>query len=196
MEPKPKQVNELKDKKVFRRKKEKKSLIEFKWVGIITALAFIISLIFSAVSQAIIPNVQVVVSIIVVLAIVFVGIIFDMVGVAVTVADIKVFNAMASKKVKGAKVALKLIKNAPKVSSICNDVIGDICGIISGSGGAAIAAIIVIKLGTESILPALLISALIAALTIGGKALGKGVAVAKANFIIDKFSKVLSIFSK
>lgn len=196
MEPKPKQVNELKDKKVFRRKKEKKSLIEFKWVGIITALAFMISLIFSAISQAIIPNVQVVVSIIVVLAIVFVGIIFDMVGVAVTVADIKVFNAMAAKKVKGSKVALKLIKNAPKVSSICNDVIGDICGIISGSGGAAIAAIIVIKLGTESILPALLISALIAALTIGGKALGKGVAVAKANFIIDKFSKVLSIFSK
>lgn len=196
MEPKPKQVNELKDKKVFRRKKEKKSLIEFKWVGIITALAFMISLIFSAISQAIIPNVQVVVSIIVVLTIVFVGIIFDMVGVAVTVADIKVFNAMAAKKVKGSKVALKLIKNAPKVSSICNDVIGDICGIISGSGGAAIAAIIVIKLGTESILPALLISALIAALTIGGKALGKGVAVAKANFIIDKFSKVLSIFSK
>ena len=196
MEPKPKQVNELKDKKVFRRKKEKKSLIEFKWVGIITALAFMISLIFSAISQAIIPNVQVVVSIIVVLAIVFVGIIFDMVGVAVTVADIKVFNAMAAKKVKGSKVALKLIKNAPKVSSICNDVIGDICGIISGSGGAAIAAIIVIKLGTKSILPALLISALIAALTIGGKALGKGVAVAKANFIIDKFSKVLSIFSK
>lgn len=196
MEPKPKQVNELKEKKVFRRKKEKKSLIEFKWVGIITALAFIISLIFSAVSQAIIPNVQLFVSIVVVLIIVFVGIIFDMVGVAVTVADIKVFNAMASKKVKGAKVALKLIKNAPKVSSICNDVIGDICGIISGSGGAAIAAIIVIKIGTESILPALLISALIAALTIGGKALGKGVAVAKANFIIDKFSKVLSIFSK
>lgn len=196
MEPKPKQVNELKDKKVFRRKKEKKSLIEFKWVGIITALAFMISLIFSAISQAIIPNVQVVVSIIVVLAIVFVGIIFDMVGVAVTVADIKVFNAMAAKKVKGSKVALKLIKNAPKVSSICNDVIGDICGIISGSGGAAIAAIIVIELGTESILPALLISALIAALTIGGKAVGKGVAVAKANFIIDKFSKVLSIFSK
>ena len=155
-----------------------------------------ISLIFSAISQAIIPNVQVVVSIIVVLAIVFVGIIFDMVGVAVTVADIKVFNAMAAKKVKGSKVALKLIKNAPKVSSICNDVIGDICGIISGSGGAAIAAIIVIKLGTKSILPALIISALIAALTIGGKALGKGVAVAKANFIIDKFSKVLSIFSK
>ena len=196
MEPKPKQVNELKDKKVFRRKKEKKSLIEFKWVGIITALAFMISLIFSAISQAIIPNVQVVVSIIVVLAIVFVGIIFDMAGVAFTVADIKVFNAMAAKKVKGSKVALKLIKNAPKVSSICNDVIGDICGIISGSGGAAIAAIIVIKLGTKSILPALLISALIAALTIGGKSLGKGVAVAKANFIIDKFSKVLSIFSK
>ena len=193
MEPKPKQVNE---KKLFRRKKEKKSLIEFKWVGIITVLAFIISLVFSAVSQSIIPNVQVVISIILVLAIIFLGIIFDMVGVAVTVADVKVFNAMAAKKVKGSKVALKLIKNAPKVSSICNDVIGDICGIISGSGGAAIAAILAIELGTQAIIPSLLISALIASLTIGGKSLGKGIAVAKANFIIDKFSKVLSIFSK
>lgn len=196
MEPKPKQVNELKEKKIFRRKKEKKSLIEFKWVGIITLLAFLISLVFSAVSQAIIPNVQIVASIILVLVIVLIGIMFDMVGVAVTVADVKVFNAMAAKKVKGSKVALKLIKNAPKVSSICNDVIGDICGIISGSGGAAIAAIIAVKFGTQAILPTLIISALIAALTIGGKALGKGIAVAKANFIIDKFSKVLSIFSK
>lgn len=196
MEPKPKQVNEKNEKKILRRKKEKKSLIEFKWVGIITVLAFLISLVFSAISESIIPNVQVVVSIIIVLAIVFLGIIFDMVGMAVTVADVKVFNAMAAKKVKGSKVALKLIKNAPKVSSICNDVIGDICGIISGSGGAAIAAILAIELGTQAIIPSLLISALIASLTIGGKALGKGVAVAKANFIIDKFSKVLSIFSK
>lgn len=196
MEPKPKQVNELKEKKIFRRKKEKKSLIEFKWVGIITLLAFLISLVFSAVSQAIIPNVQIVASIILVLVIVLIGIVFDMVGVAVTVADVKVFNAMAAKKVKGSKVALILIKNAPKVSSICNDVIGDICGIISGSGGAAIATIIAVKFGTQAILPTLIISALIAALTIGGKALGKGIAVAKANFIIDKFSKVLSIFSK
>lgn len=188
MEPKPSKVKVKKEKK--------KSLIDFKWVVTITVLAFAISLIFSAVSQSIIPNVEIIISIILVLAVILLGVIFDMIGVAVTVADTKVFHAMSAKKIKGSKIALKLIKNAPKVSSICNDVIGDICGIISGSGGAAISAIIATKLGVNAIIPSLIVTALIASLTIGGKALGKGVAVAKANFIIDKASKVLSLFRK
>ena len=192
MKPDPNRLKFKKEKK----EKKKKSIIDFKWTGTITLLAFIISLAFSAVSQSIIPNVQVLVSLIVVLAIILIGILFDMIGMAVQVADIKVFNAQAAKKVKGAKMAIKLIKNAPKVSTICNDVVGDICGIISGSGGAAIAAILAIELGVDGIIPALVISAVIAALTIGGKALGKGVAAAKANFIIEKFSRVLSLFSK
>jgi CBS domain containing-hemolysin-like protein len=187
MKPKPSKVDN---------KKKKKSLIDIKWVGIITILAFLISLAFSAVSQAIIPNAHVIVSLIVVLVIILIGILFDMIGMAVQVADVKVFNAMAAKKVKGAKMALVMIKNAPKLSTICNDVIGDICGIISGSGGAAIAAIITIELGVNGIIPALIISAIIAALTIGGKALGKGVSAAKANLIVEIFAKILSVFSK
>jgi len=173
---------------------KKKSLIDYKWVFIITVLAFFISLAFSAVSQSIIPNVNIIISIVLVLLVVLIGVIFDMVGIAVTVADEKVFHAMASKKVKGSKTALKLIKNAPKVSSLCNDVIGDICGIISGSGAATISAVLALKLGVDAIFPSLIITSLIASLTIGGKALGKGIAVEKANYIIDKFSKVLSLF--
>lgn len=187
MKPKPSKVDN---------KKKKKSIFDFKWTGIITVLAFLISLVFSAISQSIIPNAHVVVSLIVVLVIILIGIIFDMVGMAVQVADVKVFNAMAAKKVKGAKMALTMIKNAPKLSTICNDVIGDICGIISGSGGAAIAAILTIELGVNGIIPSLIISALIAALTIGGKALGKGVSAAKANLIVEIFAKMLSIFSR
>lgn len=189
MKPDPNRVKVKKEKK-------KKSMFDFKWTGTITLLAFIISLIFSAVSQSIIPNAQVLVSLIVVLVIIFIGILFDMIGMAVQIADIKVFNAQAAKKVKGAKVAISLIRNAPKVSTICQDVVGDICGIISGSGGAAIAAILAIELGVDGIIPALVISAIIAALTIGGKSLSKGVSSAKANFIVEKFSKVLALFSK
>jgi CBS domain containing-hemolysin-like protein len=189
MKPKPSKVDN-------KNKKKKKSLIDFKWVGIITILAFLISLGFSFISQSIIPNVNVIISLIVVLVIILIGIIFDMVGMAVQVADIKVFNAMAAKKVKGAKMALIMIKNARKLSTICNDVIGDICGIISGSGGAAIAAMLVIELGVDAIIPTLIISSVIAALTIGGKALGKGVAAVKANLIVEIFAKILSIFSR
>lgn len=187
MKPKPKKVKE---------KKQKKSLVDYKWVGTITILAFLISLVFSIVSQSIIPNVEILISIILVLVVVLIGVIFDMVGVAVTVAEPKVFHAMASKRVKGSKMAIKMINNAPRVSSLCNDVIGDICGIISGSGGAAISTILALKLGVQAIFPSLVITALIASFTIGGKALGKSIAVAKANFIIEKFSKILFIFSK
>lgn len=200
MKPKPKQVEKnnikKKTKKIVKNKRKKDNLIDFKWVGTITILAFFISLCFSAVSQSIIPNVQIIISIVLVLLVILIGVIFDMVGIAVTVADPKVFHAMSAKKVKSAKIALKLIKNAPKVSSLCNDVIGDICGIISGSGGAAISTILALKLGVSALMPSLLITALIASLTIGGKALGKGIAVSKANYIIDKFSKILAIFKK
>ncbi len=190
MKPKPEKV------KTYKEKNKKKSLIDYRWVTVITMLAFLISLCFSIISETVIPNVQILFSIILVLCVVLIGVLFDMIGVAITVADVKVFHAMAAKRIKGSKLAIKLIQNAPKVSSMCNDVIGDICGIISGSGGAAISTILALQLGIKAIFPSLLITALIASLTIGGKALGKSIAVAKANFIIEKFAKVLTIFTK
>ncbi len=177
-------------------KPKKKKLVDINWISIITLLAFFISLCFSLLSELIIPNVHITISMVVVLVFIMIGVLFDMVGVATTVADIRVFNAMASKKIKGSKTAIKLIKNSAKVSSICNDVIGDICGIISGSGGATISTILALNLGVKAILPSLIVTALIASLTIGGKALGKGIAVNKANFIVEKFAKTLAIFIK
>ena len=65
-----------------------------------------------------------------------------MVGISITVADIKTFSSMATKQVSGANLAVKLIQNSEKASSFCNDVIGDICGIVSGSAGVALAALV------------------------------------------------------
>lgn len=42
----------------------------------------------------------------------------------------------------------------------------------------------------------LFIAAIVAALTIGGKALGKGFAINKSNIILYEFAKVISIFYK
>ena len=103
---------------------------------------------------------------------------------------------MATKKVKGAELGVRLIKKAPKVSSFCNDVIGDICGIISGSTGLTIAIIIAEKLNVPLLFVTLIITALIAAMTIGGKAIGKSYAINKSNVILYRFVKVLSIFVK
>ncbi len=63
---------------------------------------------------------------------------FDIIGIAVTTAKEMPFHAMAANKVEEAKYAIKLVKNASQVSNFCNDVIGDISGIISGSLGATI----------------------------------------------------------
>lgn len=165
------------------------------WIIEVTILAFTISLVLSLFSDLVVSNATALVSLIVLFIFIGLGIIFDMVGVSVTVADRKVFNSMASKKVHGAKTALKLIKNNSKVSSFCNDVIGDICGIISGGAGVTIALSIARLYSWNQAVVNLIVTSLIAALTIGGKAMGKSFAINKANRILFNFSRILDIMT-
>ncbi len=164
------------------------------WIIIVTLCAFLISFFFSFLSETLIPNVSLIIAFIILIFFIFLGIIFDMVGVAVTVSEEASFHSMASKKVKGARLAVTLIRNANKVSSFCNDVIGDICGIMSGATGVTIVASLVEHFGWNILLTSLLMTSLIAALTIGGKALGKGIAINQSNKILYHFAKILSIF--
>lgn len=166
---------------------------DMKWIGQVTLMAFILSLALSFVSDTVIPNVATIASIVVLILFIALGIVFDMVGVSVTVSDPKVFNSMASKKIKGAKTALLMIKNNSKVSSFCNDVVGDICGIISGGAGITIGTSIASMSGTNSVIINLIITSLIASITIGGKALGKSHAINRANSILYKFAKIIEI---
>ena len=117
-----------------------------------------------------------------------------MIGVAVAQGDISVFNSMASKKVYGSKLAIKLIKNKDKVSSFCNDVIGDICGIISGATGAVIAIKIIEKTNLNNIFVTVVLMGLISTMTITGKALAKTRAIKNSTNIILRFSKILNVF--
>ena len=160
-----------------------------KWILLITSLTFVISIIFSYLSETILKKSNIVIELLVLLTVILIGIIFDMIGVAVTTCAEHPFHAMASRKIKGAKTAIKLIKNKDKVSSFCNDVIGDICGIVSGTSGVIIAA----SIAKDSIICSLLVTATISSLTIGGKALGKKVAVNKSENITKIVSKILSI---
>lgn len=191
---KNKKYKESYSKKVNKKPLKEKKKTDKKWVAIISIVSFFISLLFSFIGETVIPNAHVFISIILIFVFIFLGIIFDMIGIAVTVADIKTFNSMSTKKVKGAKLGVKLIKNAHKVSSFCNDVIGDICGIISGSTGVSIAIVISNRLNCSLLLVTLLITAFIAAITIGGKALGKSFAMNNSNSILYRFVRFLSIF--
>ena len=100
---------------------------------------------------------------------------------------------MAAHRVKGAKEALNLIRNAEKVASFCNDVVGDICGIVSGSTATVIVVLLQQSFGWRSIVVSTVVTALISGLTIGGKAIGKKIAMKKSKDVIYLTAKVLSV---
>lgn len=182
--------------KITKKNVKKKNQVDYKWLFIVTICAFIISFGFSALSELIIPNVSVIIAVVILILFILLGIAFDMIGVAVTVCNPAPFHSMATKRVKGAVIGVKLIKNADKVASFCNDVIGDICGIMSGATGVTIAATLIAKLQWNPLLTTLTLTALIAAFTIGGKAMGKVYAMKQSSKILLSFSKVISIFYK
>ncbi len=168
------------------------------WALKITLVTFIISILFGLLSQfAISKNAQIITLVIILIILVFINIFFDGIALAVTTCDTKVLNSMASQKIKNAKNAIFLTQNAPKVSSICADVIGDVAGIISGACGAAISIRMyeVLKLNASNIYAVLIavsIGALISAITVGGKAAMKPVAIKHS---LDYVMFVASIFS-
>lgn len=191
---KKKKYKEKYSNKAGKRPVKNKKLVNYSWIIRITSITFFISLAFSLLSETIIPNVNVFISLVLVILFIGLGILFDIIGVSITVADEKTFNSMAAKNVKGARLAVRLIKNAEKVSSFCNDVIGDICGIISGSTSASIAIILASKLNLNLLIVSLIITAIVASMTIGGKAIGKSIAINKSDAIIFRFSSFLALF--
>lgn len=110
-----------------KKEKNKKDNQNIKWFIEVFIMTFILSLIFSYISTNGVSNLSLIPAILILVAVIGVGIIFDIIGVAVTVANEDEFHAKATKKAKGSKSSIKLIKNAPRVANICADVIGDIC---------------------------------------------------------------------
>ena len=174
--------------------KRKKKNSHIRWIVTVFFVAVVISSTISFFSSTVLEGAGLVEAFLVLLLIVALGIVFDIIGVAVMSAEEKPFHAMAAKKVPGAAEALHLLRNAEKVSSICNDVVGDICGIISGATGALIVTHITAGTdGATKVLVSLLITGLISAGTIGGKAAGKGIAVAASGKVLALCGRVLSV---
>lgn len=168
-----------------------------KWIITVFFMTLAISACFSLVSNLVMSSSEMLIALIVLLIIIFIGILFDIIGVAVTASDEKAIHGMASRRVKGAAEAVNLINNANKVSSICNDVIGDICGVISGSATTAIVSKILLQINMgqamEMLLP-LAMSALVAALTVTGKAIGKVSAINNSTQIVFTTGKAIAFF--
>ena len=170
---------------------------QYRWVVTAFCLAVTLSAALSLASEAVLSGAGLVVALFILAAFILLGIVFDIIGVAVTAADPRPFHSMAAHKVKGAKDSLRLIRNASTVSSVCNDVVGDICGIVSGTTTTVIA----VRLqALFDFVPALVLSvgltALVSGFTIGGKALGKTFAMKSSTTVVAFVGRVLSLFHR
>ena len=171
-------------------KKERNKTI--RWVVTIFLVTIFVSGLISLGSEELMAGSSIVVAFLILFAIVLLGIVFDIIGMAVASADEKPFHSMAARKVPGAQEAISLLRNAERVSSICNDVVGDICGVVSGSASATIAAQVLQNFEFSwPRLISLLMSALVAGFTVGGKAVGKTLAINSCTAIVHGVGRIL-----
>jgi CBS domain containing-hemolysin-like protein len=166
------------------------------WIIAITLWTFFLAVILSLISEAILLKANILIALIILTIIMLIGILFDIIGVAVTAAHEAPFHAMSAGKVKGAKQATMLLKNADRVSNFCNDVVGDICGIISGAVGAAIVfRLLISNPDLEKALLSAAIAGFISSVTVGGKAIGKNIALKKSKDIVLKTGYAIYLLS-
>lgn len=167
------------------------------WPLRMTLLTFIIAAVFAFVADVISRGESFVLPILILVVLICLGCLFDIIGTAVASADIAPFVAMSSRKVRGAKECIFVLQNAAKVSNICNDVIGDICGVVSGAAAASVVMLAVVYWGSSNELwLSIVASALVSALTVGSKAAGKSVAMKKSKEIVYMTGYFLSFFRK
>lgn len=171
-------------------KKERNKTI--RWVVSVFLITILVSGIISLGSEELMASSSMGVAFLILFAIVMLGIVFDIIGMAVATADEKPFHSMAARKVPGAQEAIALLRNAERVSSICNDVVGDICGVVSGSASATIAAQMLqhFEFSWPRVV-SLVMSALVAGLTVGGKAVGKTFAINSCTAIVHGVGVIL-----
>jgi CBS domain containing-hemolysin-like protein len=167
------------------------------WIIIITAWTFVLAISLSLLSETLIIRANLILSIMILVVIIAIGVLADMAGIAVTACPQVPLVSKASNKIKGAKEAMNLIKNADRVSNFFNDVVGDITGIISGAVGAAIVfRVLTTYPGIEKIFLSVAITGFIASLTVGGKAMGKSIAIKNSVAIVLKLGFFVHLFTR
>lgn len=168
-----------------------------KWLIEIFLISLCLSILFSLISELMLSHTSLALALFLILFLMFANVIFDVIGVAVTACNIKPILDLSRKNVKGADFALKMVKNADKISCICSDVVGDICSILCGAGGVTIS-VLLIKLlpGLNTLILTLTINAIIASIAVLGKAIGKTYALNYSLKIVLQVGKLLTFKKK
>lgn len=183
------------EEKGSKRKKVPQWLV---WGIIVLFMSFGLTVVFSFLTElAIDDNSPAALCVAVLVILLALNIFFDILANAIISCKPEAFHAMASNKIRGAKRAVGFCKNASKLASVFADVIGDICGIVSGAAGAALAAIVAVSGGgVVKFTASVLVSAVIGALTVGGKAFFKHFAIKYNKKIVFAFAKFTTFFKK
>jgi len=172
------------------------NIAKWTWVIKIFIVTLILAMMLSFLSETALRNLSLPLAFIVLFLFIFLGVLFDTIGIAVATAEITPFIAMSSKRVKGAKEGMFLLQRAEIVSNICNDVVGDICGIISGAaGGIIVITIVTMSTNASELLISVILSAVIASITVSGKALGKMIAMNDNKEIVLFVGKLIHVFT-
>ena len=164
-----------------------------KWIMFTFLTTFILAMLLGGVSNVVVEKMNVVIAIFALILVIGIGIAFDMIGMAIATCDEAPFHAKASKKHKGAKEVIKLLKEKDKATNVCNDLLGDMCGIISGSICTLISVKLSAILNIDIIIVSLVLSAVVAAVTVGGKAIIKGISMNNAEKIMYMVGAVLHV---
>lgn len=183
-----------KDQPKREQKKEQKRRARIRWICTAFLISFLITAVISIAAGEVADHASIFAAIPLLLFFIFLGILFDTIGLAVATADIAQFNSMAAQRLRAGKKGVWLVSNSAKVSSFCNDIVGDICGVVSGATGTAIAARLF--LGAGAFWMTLCLTSLIAALTVGCKAIGKEIALKHSNAIVLVVAKLLCGFRR
>ena len=164
-----------------------------KWIITTFALTFVLAMMFGGVSNVVLEKMNILFATLVLILVILIGILFDMIGMAIATCDEAPFHAKAAKKHNGAKEVIRLLKKKDRATNVCNDLMGDICGILSGSACALIAVKLSSILQMDIAIISLVLSAVVAAITVGGKAIGKGISMNNAEKIMYMVGAVLHI---
>lgn len=164
------------------------------WNVIVIVLSFVLSVIFSAVTTISLSRLNLMWAFFVLLIIITINILFDIIGTATQTAEESPFHSLSARKAKGAAQSVMIIRHAPQISNFCCDCMGDVAGIISGGVTALIVAELVSAFSLEGLLPSLMLTGMVSALTIGGKAVFKVLAIKNSNYIVYFMGKAVSVF--
>ena len=169
--------------------------VDLRWAAILFVCTCVISVLLTLLSGQMLNHSGLVVSFFVLILFILVGVVFDMLGIAVATRDEKPFHSMAARKRFGAVEALRLVRKAEKVSSFCSDMVGDICAIISGAAMAVIVTQLISHFQWQDLWPSLVLTGLVAGLTVGGKAMGKTLAMNYNTEIVHSMGKIIRFFT-